>query len=166
MTDFSQICPDASCEIIGPVFIPGTVFVVRCLLIVNIILYELRQYAYSYFFCVFMMTELYHTVGLCFCIFACIHAKLLQSCLTLWDSMDHNLPDSSVHEMLQARMLVSCRFLLQGIFLTQGLNPHLLCLLHWWAGSLPLVSPWMPFCVFIHLQFCLLFLALVAPGEV
>ena len=29
--------------------------------------------------------------------------------------------------------------LLQGIFLTQGLNPHLLCLLHWPAGSLPLV---------------------------
>ena len=27
--------------------------------------------------------------------------------------------------------------LLQGIFPTQGLNPHLLCLLHWQAGSLP-----------------------------
>ena len=25
-----------------------------------------------------------------------------------------------------------------GIFLAQGLNPHLLCLLHWQAGSLPL----------------------------
>ena len=29
-------------------------------------------------------------------------------------------------------------FCLQGIFLTQGLNPHLLCLLHWQVGSLPL----------------------------
>ena len=29
---------------------------------------------------------------------------------------------------------VSCHFLLQGIFLTQGLNPHLL----WQADSLPL----------------------------
>ena len=28
--------------------------------------------------------------------------------------------------------------LLQGLFLTQGLNPHLLCLLHWQAGSLAL----------------------------
>ena len=28
--------------------------------------------------------------------------------------------------------------LLQGIFLTQELNPHLLCLLHWMADSLPL----------------------------
>ena len=34
---------------------------------------------------------------------------------------------------------VSCHFLLQGIFLTQGSNPCLLCLLHWQMGSLPLV---------------------------
>ena len=33
---------------------------------------------------------------------------------------------------------VGCHFLLQGIFLTQGSNPHLLCLLHWQADSLPL----------------------------
>ena len=30
---------------------------------------------------------------------------------------------------------------LQGIFLTHGLNPCLLCLLHWQAGSLPLAPP-------------------------
>ena len=29
-------------------------------------------------------------------------------------------------------------FLLQEIFLTQGLNTHLLCLLHWQVDSLPL----------------------------
>ena len=33
---------------------------------------------------------------------------------------------------------VGCHSLLQGIFLTQGWNPHLLCLLHWQATSLPL----------------------------
>ena len=33
---------------------------------------------------------------------------------------------------------VGCHFLLQGIFLIQGSNPHLLCLSHWQAGSLPL----------------------------
>ena len=33
---------------------------------------------------------------------------------------------------------VGCHFLLQGIFLTQGSNPHLFHLLHWQAGSLPL----------------------------
>ena len=34
--------------------------------------------------------------------------------------------------------------LLQGIFPTQGLNPGLLCLLHWQAGSLPRVAPRKP----------------------
>ena len=33
---------------------------------------------------------------------------------------------------------VSCHFPLQGIFLTQGLNPCLLSLLHWQVDSLPL----------------------------
>ena len=33
---------------------------------------------------------------------------------------------------------------LQGIFPTQGWNPHLLRLLHWWAGSLPLAPPGQP----------------------
>ena len=37
-----------------------------------------------------------------------------------------------------------CRFLLQGIFLTQGLNPSLLGLLHWQVGSLPLAPPGKP----------------------
>ena len=36
---------------------------------------------------------------------------------------------------------VHCHALLHGIFLTQGLNPCLLSLLHWWTGSLPLVPP-------------------------
>ena len=36
---------------------------------------------------------------------------------------------------------VDCHFLLQGIFPTQGWNPLLLCLLHWQAGSSPLVPP-------------------------
>ena len=33
---------------------------------------------------------------------------------------------------------VGCHFVLQGLFLTQGSNPHLLCLLHWQADYLPL----------------------------
>ena len=33
---------------------------------------------------------------------------------------------------------VVCHFLLQGIFPMQGLNPSLLCLLHWHMDSLPL----------------------------
>ena len=30
---------------------------------------------------------------------------------------------------------------LQGIFLTQGSNPHILCLLHWQVDSSPLAPP-------------------------
>jgi len=37
--------------------------------------------------------------------------------------------------------LYSYLTLLQGIFPTQGLNPCLLCLLHWQGDSLPLVTP-------------------------
>ena len=33
---------------------------------------------------------------------------------------------------------MGCYALLQGVFPTQGLNPHLLCLLHWQGSSLPL----------------------------
>ena len=35
---------------------------------------------------------------------------------------------------------VGCHALLQGIFPTQGWNPHLLCLPHWQVGALPLVT--------------------------
>ena len=37
-----------------------------------------------------------------------------------------------------------CHFLLQGIFLTQRLNPHLFRLLNWEAGCLPLAPPGKP----------------------
>ena len=37
-----------------------------------------------------------------------------------------------------------CHSLLQGIFLTQGSNPHLLCLLNWQVNSLSLVPPGKP----------------------
>ena len=35
----------------------------------------------------------------------CMHAKLLQSCLTLGNAMDCSPPGSSVHGLLQARIL-------------------------------------------------------------
>ena len=39
---------------------------------------------------------------------------------------------------------VSCHTLFQGLFPTQGLNPRLLHLLPWQAGSLPLAPPGKP----------------------
>ena len=57
------------------------------------------------------------------------------------DLWHHGLypPGSSVHGISQGRILewvVISYF--QGIFLTQGSNPSLLCLLHWQVDSLPL----------------------------
>ena len=54
-------------------------------------------------------------------------SEVAQLCPTLCDPMDCGLPGSSVHGILQARILkwVGYHFLLQGIFPTQGLNPGL-----------------------------------------
>ena len=56
----------------------------------------------------------------------CIHAKSLQSCLTLRDAMVCSPPGSSVYGILQARTLAGVAMILQGIFLTQRLNPRLI----------------------------------------
>ena len=48
---------------------------------------------------------------------------------TLCDPEDYSLPGSSVHGILQARIL-GWDALLQGVFPTSGLNPWLLHLLH------------------------------------
>ena len=61
--------------------------------------------------------------------------------LTLCSSMDHSPPGTSVHgvDSPGKNTGVGCHVLLQRIFWIQGLNPCLLCLLHWQAGSLPLM---------------------------
>ena len=58
-----------------------------------------------------------------------MHAQSLQSCPTLCDPMDCNLPVSSVHEDSAGKNTgVDFHTLLQGIVLTQGSNPHLMSL--------------------------------------
>ena len=74
-----------------------------------------------------------------YCTPCCLLAK---SCLTLWDPMNcsHQAPLS------MGFTGVSCHFLLQGIFLTQGLNPCLLfdrqILYHWatWEACITLLG--------------------------
>ena len=44
-------------------------------------------------------------------------------------------------------------FLLQGIFLTQGSNPSLLHLVHWWAESLLLMPPGVIFAINIFMTY-------------
>ena len=59
--------------------------------------------------------------------------------------MDCSPPGSSVHGISQARILNWVAILSsRGIFLTQGLNVCLLCLLHWQVDSLPLTLPGKP----------------------
>ena len=71
-----------------------------------------------------------------------LYAKLLQLCPTLCDPIDYSLPGSSVHEDSPGKNTrVGCYAFVQGIFSSQGLNPSLLCLLYWQAGSLPLATP-------------------------
>ena len=72
-------------------------------------------------------------------------AELLQLCPILCGPVDLGPPGSSVHGILQARILEwVCHALLQGIFPTQGSNPRLLHLLQWQADSLPPAPPGKP----------------------
>ena len=61
-----------------------------------------------------------------------MHAKSLQLCLTLSDPMNCSLLGSSVHGILQARIL---EYVVMLSF--RELKPHLLSALQWQAGSLP-----------------------------
>ena len=61
-----------------------------------------------------------------------------QLCPTLCDPMNCSLPGSSVHGFSKQEYWMGCHFPLQRIFLTQGLNPRLVYLLHLQADSLPL----------------------------
>ena len=67
-----------------------------------------------------------------------------QSSLTLCNPMDCTPPGSFVHGISQARITGMGRyFLLQGIFLMQELNPHVL---HWQADSFLLSHQGSPLC--------------------
>ena len=71
-----------------------------------------------------------------------VHSKALQSCLILCNSMDCSPAGSSLHEILQARVLVWAAM----PFSKESANPvikatTLICLLHRQLGSLPLMPP-------------------------
>ena len=69
---------------------------------------------------------------------------VVQSCPTLCNPMDlaHQAPLSMGFSRQHTG--VGCHFLPEAIFPTQGLNPHLLHLLRWQTGSLPLAAPGKP----------------------
>ena len=83
----------------------------------------------------FLFTRNYLLHAMCLCLVA-------QSCPTLCNPVDCRQSGSSVHGDFPGKNIgVGCHALLQGILPTQRLNPRLLCLLHWQAGSLPLAPP-------------------------
>ena len=65
----------------------------------------------------------------------CCCCLVAQSCLTLCDPRDCSTPGSCPRDFSGKNSGVGCHFLLQGIFLTQGSNTHLL---QWRVDSLPL----------------------------
>ena len=74
-----------------------------------------------------------------FYLYACLGVKSRHSCPILCSPMDCSLPSSSVHGILQARILEWVAMpSSRGFSLNQGLNPHLSLFLNWQAGSLPL----------------------------
>ena len=78
----------------------------------------------------------------------------MPSCVQSCDLMDCSQPGSPVHEIFQARVLEWVTIsLFQGIFQTQGLNLHLLGLLHWQVDSLSLSHLGSPKRSFSSVQF-------------
>ena len=74
------------------------------------------------------------------CVLSCFNCVWLFT--TLW-TVAHQAP-LSMGFCRQGYWILGCYALVQGIFPTQGSNPHLLCLLHWQVDSLRLVPPEAP----------------------
>ena len=90
---------------------------------------------------------------------ACLWAQLsvLQLCLTVWPYDLYPARHLCPWDFPGKNTEMGCCFLFQGIFWTQGLNPHLLHLLHWQADSLPLCNLgshthiyYIRICIYIH----------------
>ena len=73
-----------------------------------------------------------------------LHAKLLQSCLTLRNPMDCSLPGSSVHGILQARIMEWVAMPFSRCLLNPGIKPASSVAPALQVDSLPLSHQWSP----------------------
>ena len=74
--------------------------------------------------------------GLFCCLSLQTFSPLTTWTVALWEGK------KKIHEIFPGKNTgVGCHFLFKGIFPTQGLNLHLMCLLHWEEDSLPLAPP-------------------------
>ena len=103
------------------------------------------MHTHTYSMCIDIQKYVYTCMCVCVCVCVCIYIYML-SCFshvrlftTLW-TVAHQVPLSMGFSRQEYWSRLPCPPL-QGIFPTQGLNTHFLCLLHWRAGSLPLVTP-------------------------
>ena len=78
-----------------------------------------------------------NTECVCVCVCVCAHVCLVMS-VSLWPHGLQSARLCSSWNFPGKNTGVGCHFFLQGIFLIQGLNPHLLHLLNWQADSLSL----------------------------
>ena len=83
-------------------------------------------------------------VCVCVCVSVCLCVLLFYSQPTLCDPIDCSPAESSVHGILQARILEWVAMPFSRGSSCQGSNLHLLHLLHWQAGFLPLAPPGKP----------------------
>ena len=95
-------------------------------------------------------------VFMCMCICAGLCAcSVAQQCSALCDPMNCSPPDVCLWDFPGKNTGVGHHFLLQGIFLTQGQNLHLLLLLHCQAYSLPLNHLGsLHTCICTHIHMC------------
>ena len=109
----------------------------------------------SIFFLSFMIMIISLVTGLvCVCVCVCVCVKSLQLCPSLCDPMDCSPPGYSILGFSSKNTGVDCHALLQDIFLIQGSNLHLLCLLLWQVYSLPIALPGKAICrIFLRLGF-------------
>ena len=89
------------------------------------------------------------------CIYACMCAKSLQSCLTLCDSTDYSWPGSSVHGIFQSRIL-EWMAMPSSRGSSQPRDPIHISqhLLHWQIGSTTSAT-WEPYVYIIQCNFYL-----------
>ena len=100
------------------------------------------------------------SVCVCVCVCVCVRMRACSVASVVSDSLRPygQLPARLLcRGILQARILEWSHALLQGIFPTRGLNPHLLSLLYWQVGLYPLRHLGSPVCwtkVVIYTQMC------------
>ena len=74
------------------------------------------RYIHIYIYAMYINTYMHEYICVIYILYACVHAKSLQLCLTLCNPMDCSPPGSSLHGILQARILewIACPFFSRG----------------------------------------------------